>query len=477
MRLRRFVVWAIKLLQTDFRRSLRARIFLFLAGVLAVGAVILGYLAWLSASDAAKEAYDKLLSSGAVQIAENVFVQGGVVTLDPPVSTIGSLSAYDLVFYKVVDPRGVVVAGYEDLISSSSPESTRRGLVLEDGTYQGQKVRIATISKQIETSGTSGWATVILAQTINARTSLANDLTTKALIVVGVMSIVAVAVTMLAVHFALRPLAAIEREIAAREPDDLSPIQARSPVEIQNLVQAIDDFMRRLADRISIFQRFIADAAHQMRTPLAALDAQVEMLSNAKSIDDSADATSRVRERSAELGRLTSQLLDHAMILHRADTSQYESVNLNELAKSVLSKAVPLSLTREIEISFIPAPSDPIVKVDMVSLREALSNVIDNALVHGARTRLTVSVLGSPMGGSVMVCDDGDGFEIDPSHLIAPFEKGSRSAGSGLGLAIASEVARAHAGSLIFSRENGLTCVEFCVSGSRKEHRQSHYGA
>jgi len=444
----------------DLRHSLRIRILLFVAGVLAIGVFLLGWLASQAAATAAREAYDRLLASGATQLAENVFVQGGVVALDPPVSTISSLSAYDLVFYKVVDPRGVVVAGYSDLVNMASPEATRRDVVLEDGTYAGQKVRLATISKNIGNPDVNGWVTIGLAQTTNARAALAHDLTYKALGVIGIMSVLALAATAVAIRLALKPLMQIEHEIARREPDDLTPIHARPPVEIRNLVQAIDDFMRRLAQRMSMFQRFIADAAHQMRTPLAALDAQVEMLSNAQTAVAIEEAASRVRERSKELARLTSQLLDHAMILHRADASQFAPVNLNDLAKAVLSKAIPLSLSREIEISFVPAESDPVLQADIISLREALSNLINNALVHGARTALAVQVRASQSEAVVQVCDDGEGFAVDAGRLTLPFEKGSNSKGSGLGLAIANEVAKAHDGALVFSRRNGRTCVE-----------------
>jgi len=119
---------------TDLRLSLRVRIIVVLSAVLSVGAIVLGFAAWHSASLAAEQAYDRLLSGGVVQIAENVYVQGGVVTLDPPVSAIATLAAYDFVFYKVVDPRGVVVAGYEDLISKADAAEVRTRVVLENGS-------------------------------------------------------------------------------------------------------------------------------------------------------------------------------------------------------------------------------------------------------------------------------------------------------------------------------------------------------
>ncbi len=451
---------------SDLRLSLRFRIIAVLAAVLAAGAVVLGAAAWHSSSLAAQQAYDRLLRGGAVQIAENVYVQGGVVTVEPPVSTIATLADYDLVFYKVVDPRGIVVAGYEDLVSDADPVETRAGVVLEDGTYQGQPVRIATLARQIDMPGTNNWSTIVVAQTTDARRALARDLTLKALGVIAVMSVLALLAAAYAVTLALKPLTRIEREIASRRPDDLRPIEAEPPLEIRNLVQAIDDFMRRLSERMAIMQRFIADAAHQIRTPLAALDAQVEILIGTPASRRKADTVKRIHERTAELGRLTGQLLDHAMVIHRKDVAVAAAVDLNQLAKGVLAKAVPLSLPREVDIAFVPAEQAPIVSGDAVSLREALSNLIDNALRHGARSRLVVTVGADGDAAWIEVADDGDGFAAPLAEFTRPFAKGPESSGSGLGLSIAAEVALAHKGELALSRDGAMTRIRLVLARS-----------
>lgn len=458
--------WGISLRLSELRLSLRFRIIAVLTAVLAAGAVVLGAAAWHSSSLAAQQAYDRLLRGGAVQIAENVYVQGGVVAVDPPVSTIATLADYDLVFYKVVDPRGIVVAGYEDLVSDADPVETRAGVVLEDGTYQGQPVRIATLARQIDLPGTNNWSTIVVAQTTEARGALARDLTLKALGVIAVMSVLALLAAAYAVTLALKPLTRIEREIAARRPDDLRPIETEPPLEIRNLVEAIDDFMRRLSERMAIMQRFIADAAHQIRTPLAALDAQVEILIGTPASRRKADTVRRIHERTAELGRLTGQLLDHAMVIHRKDAAVAAPVDLNELAKAVLAKAVPLSFAREVDIAFAPAETAPVVNGDAVSLREALGNLIDNALKHGARSRLVVTVGEGGDGAWIEVADDGDGFTASLAELARPFAKGPDSLGSGLGLSIAAEVAQAHGGSLTVSREGGMTRVRLDLARS-----------
>ncbi|MBA8878933.1 sensor histidine kinase [Phyllobacterium myrsinacearum] len=452
----------------DIRYSLHIRIIIFIALILGVGAVVLALAAWQYAGIAARDAYDKLLIGGTIQVAENVYMQGGVVTLDPPAAAFATLSAYDLVFYRVTDPRGVVVAGYGDLAPKISSGNIRKGVVLTDDIYQGQLVRIAAIGKQIDTDTGTGWVEIVVAQTLRAREALARDLAGKAVGMIAIMSLLALIAGAISVRIALKPLTRIEREIAARKPDDLRAIRVTPPYEIRALVSVLDDFMRRLADRIALMQRFIADAAHQMRTPLAELNAQVEILSN-DADPKLQDQIQRLGAKVTELGNLTSQLLDHAMVIHRAGTVRFDTIDLNALAKATLAQAVPLSFEREVSIAFVPSENDLHILGDAISIREALTNLISNALRHGASTRLSVSVGQTDSEAWISVCDDGSGIPpTEQARLLTPFEVGrGQSAGTGLGLTIAAEVAKAHGGELSFVNSPDEFCVRLTLSTSK----------
>ncbi|KJF72576.1 sensor histidine kinase [Agrobacterium arsenijevicii] len=452
----------------DLPRSLHARIISFIAFILTTGAVVLSLAAWQYADIAAREAYDKLLIGGAIQIAENVFVQGGVVTLDPPVAALSTLSSYDQVFYRVIDPRGVTVAGYADLTSPASAAASRQNVVLNDGLYQGLPVRFATISRMVDAPDVGGWSQVVVAQTVHARAALSWDLTLKAFTIIAVMSFLALLAGAFSVRFALAPLVRIEREIAARQPDDMRPIDIVPPLEVRALVSAIDEFMRRLSERIAVMQRFIADAAHQIRTPLAALDARLELLTNDADPADHARQIEGIREKSGELARLTSQLLGHAMIIHRTESVRFDSVDLNALAKSVLAQTVPLAFEREVAVLFSPAAGGCIVQADAISICEALANLIHNALTHGAASRLGVTVGFDNGKAWIIVSDDGPGIPASEwARLCSPFQVGAADGkGSGLGLAIASDVAKGHGGSLEFGGEPGRFDVKLIFPGS-----------
>lgn len=445
----------------DLQRSIRARITAFIAIILALGAVILGAAAYQTARLAAEDAYDRLLTGGAIQIAENIYVQGNVVSLEPPAATLTSLSAYDMVYYKIVDPRGVVVAGFDDLLGGS-PEAARTGVHVENGMYQGRLIRIATAAKRLDELGADQWATIVLAQTTDARISLTWALALKAFALIAALSIVALAAASYAIPLALAPLARIESEIAGRRPDALGRIQATPPLEVRALVGAIDGLMARFSQRMEVMQRFIGDAAHQIRTPLAALDARLEVMEGGAELSS---ALPELRSRVSDLSRLTAQLLDHAMVIHRSQAVSMVETELNAFARAVLARAIPLSFAREVEISFEGTTTPTFARIDPVSLREALVNLIDNALTHGAPSALDVRVRSETNFVTIEVGDDGPGIDLhDHERMIQPFERGEAGRGSGLGLAIAAEVARAHQGRVTFRSAEGRFWVGCSVA-------------
>ena len=443
-------------------RSLYSRIILVIALIFGAGSIVLGTAAWFYARIAADDAYDRLLVGAALQIAESIYSEEGTVSVDPPVSAFEtlSLSTNDRIFYKVVDPRGAVLTGYDDLTSARSFAEIREPL-LSDGEYLGFTVRVATVGRLISDPGAPGWAQVVVAQTREARTSLARDLTFKALLLVIAMTGLAFTGVLFAVRRALEPLIRVERELQSRDPKDLTPLDLEIPREIQTLVSTINRFMDRLSGRIALMQRFIADAAHQIRTPLAGLAAQVDLLTEESRPERREQQLTRVRERTAELGRLTNQLLNHAMIIHRAEVAEFDTIDLVALARQTLISAVPLSLDRAVDISFDDPPNPVLMKGDAVSLREALLNLIHNALKHGAKSRLKIRVSADGDAALVEVVDDGSGIPVSEWQRVRePFHTQSIT-GSGLGLSIAGDVVRAHGGELRFRErsEEGFAVI------------------
>jgi two-component system sensor histidine kinase TctE len=300
-----------------------------------------------------------------------------------------------------------------------------------------------------------GDAVVLVAQTVGARRALAQNLTLRSLLLVGVMGAIAIGGMIFAVRHALAPIGRLEMAIKNRDPLDLTTIDVTAPRELQPFVSEINHFIERLRNRIELMQRFIADAAHQLRTPLTALNGQIDLLSHDQVSDEGRKHLDRIRARVTQLSRLANQLLSHAMVAHRERAVGSSIVDMTELTRRALSEAVPDTLERDILVTFQSSSSRLEIMGDPVNLAEAIKNLIDNAVRHGAPTQIAVHLYREAHYAVIDVADDGPGIPRERWSLVAArFGAASFDAkGSGLGLSIAAAVAAAHRGGLSFKND------------------------
>lgn len=423
----------------------------------AIGFCLAVVAAWAFTTAAAREAYDRLLISAATQIAETIDVENGQVIAHPPDAAFETLALApdDRFFYSVRDPSGRLVTGYEGL-PTGDPRRLDRGPAYADRRFSGAQVRLVTIRRYIAQADRPGAAVVTVAQTTHARQDMTLDLLGSVIATIAFVSLVGLGTFLVLARQALAPLVRIEQHLATRAPHDLSPITGGYPQEIQNLVGTINRMMGQVAERLERLQTFTAVAAHQIRTPLAALLAQVELMK-----EPGVDAAYRrrvenLRGRVGELSRLANQLLGHAMVAYRDETAPRTPVDLVRLVQDATNRSMPQTLTRDVDIGFQAPDDDIVVLADTVMLEEAVTNLFDNALRHGAATRITVSVAADGEEAVVAIRDDGPGIpSVHWTEAVQPFalrHEERRSGGAGLGLSIAQAVASAHGGRLAFAR-------------------------
>lgn len=431
--------------------SLFLRLMAAISAVLLCGAALLAYAASNYAERAAQNAYDRLLVGAAEQIRETLRVEDGEITSDIPVSAfVGlSLSRQERIFYRILGPAGQTLTGYADL--PATPPGTAADN-LWDATYRNVEVRIATLRQFMAGAPQPGWATVVVAHTTGSRTALARDLTLRALLLLGIMSVIALTGVAVAVRFALSPLHRVSSALATRQPNDLTPLEVDAPPEISGLVDAINRFIAKLSDRMEDLRNIIDDAAHQIRTPVTALSAQVDLLQLETSPERRQNQIERIAARTGQIGRLVNQLLSQTLVSHRARSAMPERLDLREVLRQAAGDAVPAALDRDIAVSF-DMPTAPVeIEGDPVTLREALRNLIDNAVQHGARTRLRLAVRQDEAHVTAEIADDGPGIPEEQWPMVTRrFWRASGDGdGFGLGLAIAADVAKAHAAQLVF---------------------------
>jgi two-component system, OmpR family, sensor histidine kinase TctE len=281
--------------------------------------------------------------------------------------------------------------------------------------------------------------------------------------------VAAVAVTW-AVSRALRPLIDLKEAVEHRSPRDLSPIDAESaPAEVRPLVSSLNRLFSLVNDQTQAQRRFVADAAHQLRTPLAGLQAQVEAWAQAARLMGPADPLSlRVEQvlRLRDATRRTSQLANQLLALSRADsvsadTQPMEQVDLQELCENILALYLDAAAEKQMDLGIESAPAQ--TRGHTWLLRELLINVVDNAIKYtppGGRITLRC---GQDQGAQtsnawIEVEDDGPGIEDEErQRVLERFYRlpGTQAEGNGLGLAIASEIAGVHRTSLQLSVGGG----------------------
>jgi two-component system sensor histidine kinase TctE len=326
-------------------------------------------------------------------------------------------------------------------------------------------VRIAETTRALADETARGVVTVVVAQTTESRVALARELTLRAAAMILTMSFIALAGVVVAVRLALRPVDRIGAALRDRDPLDLAPVNLAAPRELGPFLAATNAFIARLQARMDLMERFVADAAHQIRTPLAALRAQIDIAARRP---DDADRLDRARARAEELSRLVGQLLSDATVSHRAGTVPLTPVDLGDLLRRAMREAIPETLERDLLTTFEGPPESVTVEADPISLKEAAKNLIDNALRHGAPGRLTIRLRRIAAGAEIEVEDDGPGIPAERRALALSRFAAPSPGGSGLGLSIAARAAAAHGGGLDFRGpdENGFAVILRVARGS-----------
>ena len=299
-----------------------------------------------------------------------------------------------------------------------------------------------------------------VAETLERRNALANEIIRGIIVPQFLLLPIAVFLVWFGLSRGLHPLKAVQERIRNRRPDDFSPIDPHgTPEEIAPLVTAFNDLLLRLEQNIGAQKRFIGDAAHQLKTPLAGLRTQAELAlkeGDANELRSSLRYIASSAERSA---RMVSQLLSLARMENLRDASLFERLDLAALARSVVGEWVPQALRRGIDLGFeCEVASAPVEGLPLL-LRELMNNLIDNALQHTPRAGSVTVRVGRrdvlSAGILLEVEDTGGGIpESDQARIFDRFYQvlGSRSEGSGLGLAIVLEIADQHQASVsVFS--------------------------
>ena len=405
---------------------------------------------------AAETAYDRLLLASALAIADAVQLDGSRLTVDLPYAALAILATggRDRVFYRIAAPDGAPITGYPDL-GPELPLARSGEPHFVDAVYRDTPLRAAVVGRFVAAAEGGGWTTILVAQTLEERAALAGEILTHAFGPIAVAVLAGAALIWFGVRRALAPLQFLERLIGARAPADLSPITAPAPAEVGHLLAALNRFMERLQASLRLMQTFLADAAHQIGTPLASLRAQAELAVEEDDPELLRSQVRRIHRNAAIASQLTRQLLSHAMVTHRQEVVSPEAVDLAVVAREVMQRAAAGDDRVAIELDTVALAAPALVTGDPIALREAIGNLLDNAVKYagpGGPLRLRLERAAGAAMVRLEVQDRGPGIpDAEKGRARERFARGSASGavvGSGLGLAIVEAVAGSHGGSL-----------------------------
>jgi len=419
-------------------------------------------ITYLVAKSIANSPFDRMLEDRVTVLAQQVREVDGKTVSRLSGSARDFLRADDVdnVYFQVLGPRGELIEGDRDMPQPADEDKPQPWNVqFRYAVMRTSEVRIAytyiDLSKQNGNPSAPvepRLALIQVGETLDKRTHLANQIIKGVILPEFIILPVALALIWFALSRGLSPLAELQRRIRERRPDDLSPIEyGQVPEEIAPLVRSLNDMLERLSQSIQVQKRFIADAAHQMKTPLAGMRMQSELALRETSLEGIHRSLEQLSKSSESATRLVNQLLALARAENQTpEAKAFEPVELCELARNVVHDWVPASLNRRLDMGF-EQPGHPVmVTGNPTMLREMLSNLIDNALRYtpaGGSVTIRVRAEEEQRRAFIEVEDTGPG--IAPSERPHVFERfyrvlGTNTEGSGLGLAIVREIVQQH---------------------------------
>ena len=371
-------------MSSPHQKSIRRRIAVGAFVLMAVLSAALTFFAHENAKKAADEAFDRIIGASALSIADGIRAESDRITVELPQAALAMLGLRSeaRVFYRVTDPTGALISGQVTL-GLNLPYATDAEPQFSNGEFRGSPVRLAITGRYFDT----GWANVIVAETLESRQALAMKLFWPPVIALMTITLLALALIWFGVRFAFRPLARIEDELRLRTSTDLHPIASDAPLEVSQLVSALDDFMARLQGTLDRIRNTASHAAHEVRTPIAVIRAQAVAALNETDLSLAKGRLRRIEANAEAAGQIVNQILVDASVQHRIGTFEPQSFNLHVLCCEVIDRLDPLLQAAVCLEAINASPEDCLVIGDPVAIREAIRNLVDNALKYDQQVR------------------------------------------------------------------------------------------
>ena len=438
-------------------RSLRRQL---LAGILLPLLLIVAFNTWSlyrEALGALNTAYDRTLLASAKSLGEWLDIQGegdaARLQANVPSAALEAFEA-DLrsrMAFRISTRQGLLLSGYDDLPMwhGEIPMQPPYAALVDfyDGAFRGEPVRMAVLLQPVASGSGRVVAVVQVAETLEIRHALARQILWDTLARQAALIALIAATVIAVVQLATRPVRRLSHELQGRPDDDLRPIAAPdAPRELQPLIAATNAHMRRHGEMAAQQKRFVRDASHQLRTPLAVLKAQVQ--SARRGDVPPAQALAEIEDTVDRATLLANQMLALAKVAQLRQQADASASAFDTIVRDVALELSPLIAERALDFSLQVEPLT--LPAHEWMLRELTRNLLHNAVRHtppGGPLCITLARVGDQ--ARLTVADGGPGVEPDlAKRLFQPFRSGAGGSGFGLGLAICHEITQALGGSI-----------------------------
>ncbi len=403
-------------------------------------------------------AYDRWLLDSARSLTQEIKIQNDKIVMDLPTAAleIFKWDQEDKTFFKITTSEKELLAG-DPLVPepTASNADWSKSIYFNDEMY-GESVRV--ISILIDIDNTSKKVSIYVAETMNKRRAMMLDILLADMVPQVILILITGIYLLTGLKKGLKPLRLLADQISQRSSLDLSPIpETHVFIEVRTLTDTINQLLESHSLAIANQQRFITNAAHQLRTPLAGLKLQAERALREQDLSAMQPALQQIKNSADRMSHLTTQLL----VLAKSEpiNGDYElvPVNLCQLARNTCMEWVPKALQKNIDLSFESTEDIIYIKSDAILLRELFANLLDNAISYGVNNGNILVVLKKSPSLCLTIEDDGPGIpDIETNKVFERFYRipGSVGNGCGLGLSIAKEIADLHKAQLILTKSS-----------------------
>ena len=448
--------------------SLRSRLLLLiilpLIFIVSIGTVAL----YFDSQKKSQEIFDNLLHTISQVILRDAVLSDGDLLTEQLLETLTD-SLNDQIFYQVRDESNALFVGYSNPpqipeISEIRPYQP----IYFDSVYRDQSVRVIYSREFISSMDTPGWVDIYVWQTQVGQRQLLLELASDAFVTMIIMLISTGLIVWFGVQFGLKPLLELQSAIRKRSADDLSEIKREVPKEVSSLLNSMNNLFSQLRKAFTEKDDFIANAAHQLRNPIAGIQSQAEAAERSKTLESMKLRVKDVAKAAKQTSRLTQQLLSMEHISQRSIKSEFKDVDLVKITQEVLTKFALRADKQKVNLSLDSAEQSIRITGSETYLGEAIDNLIDNALLYGCPNGgvIHVELKLEDHSAVLVIKDNGNGIKAELIDSVFDrffHDSESSNTGSGLGLSIAKTVIELHDGKLNLNSDNNGTSLSIVI--------------